>query len=72
MIDLLVTHKATLTQVKESKHRKQTKFKSALKPIIQKLETYIKNDGNDELLGSDIFDDFQNLNKINHFIKIFI
>jgi hypothetical protein len=34
-----------------------------LKPIIQKLETYIKNDGNDELLGSDIFDDFQNLNK---------
>lgn len=34
-----------------------------LKPVIQKVQTYIKNDGNDQILGSDIFDDFQNLNK---------
>ena len=34
-----------------------------LKPIINKIETYIKNDGSDSTLGSEIFDDFQNLNK---------
>ncbi|TCP21183.1 hypothetical protein EV195_1223 [Tenacibaculum skagerrakense] len=43
MIDRLITHKATLTQVKESKPRKQTKFKSALKPLIQKIKYVFKD-----------------------------
>ena len=43
MIDLPITHKTTLTQIKESKARKQTKFKSALKPIIQKIKYVFKD-----------------------------
>lgn len=44
MIDLLIAHKATLTQVKGSKPRKQTKIKSALKPIIQKIKYIFKDE----------------------------
>jgi 2,3-bisphosphoglycerate-independent phosphoglycerate mutase len=43
MIDLPITHKATLTQVKESKARKQTKLKSIFKPIIQKIRYVFKD-----------------------------
>lgn len=43
MMDLPITNKATLTKVKESKPRKQTKFKSALKPLIQKIKYVFKD-----------------------------
>lgn len=43
MIDLPITNKTTLTQIKESKARKQTKLKATFKPIIQKIRYVFKD-----------------------------